>query len=214
VSQACGHGRHCTPASSSCVAWKWRSRARAAAIAAEYPLDTYVSPTLAFSALVGDANFACTAPQMNRSTSQRVPTFAYEFNDDAAPPRFWPPTFLDPPVATHGSELPYLLDQTDAPFQGPFNPDQEALAASMRAAWVNFAASGDPSTAAVPWPSFDDSGALALVRRQRCPGPRSTTAVPWPSFDDSGQVLSPVSPQPQVDTEFATRHHSSFWLAG
>jgi hypothetical protein len=31
---------------------------------------------------------------------------------------------------------------------------QEKLASSMRAAWANFAASGDPSTAAVPWPSF------------------------------------------------------------
>jgi para-nitrobenzyl esterase len=77
---------------------------RAAAIAAEYPTEAYASPVLAFSALVGDANFACTALQMNTWTSQQVPTFAYEFLDDAAPPRY---ATLDPPVATHTSELPY-----------------------------------------------------------------------------------------------------------
>ena len=56
----------------------------------------------------------------------------------------------------------------------------------MRAAWANFAANGDPSSA----------------------------AVPWPSFNDSAQVLSLEPPQPQVDTSFATTHHCSFWAVG
>jgi para-nitrobenzyl esterase len=160
--------------------------ARAAQIAAEYPLDAYASPALAFSALLGDANFACTALQQNEWTSPHVPTFAYEFNDDLAPPRYWPPNFLDPPVARHGSELPYLFDQPQAPFKGPLDPDQERLASSMRAAWANFAASGDPSTA----------------------------ALPWPSFDDSALVMSLVPPQPQIETDFAAWHHCSFWATG
>jgi para-nitrobenzyl esterase len=159
---------------------------RAAEIAAEYPLDAYASPALAFSAAVGDANFACTALQQDEWTSGRVPTFAYEFNDDLAPPRSWPPNFLIPPVATHTSELPYLFDQPDAPFQGPLDPDQERLATAMRAAWVSFATSGDPSTA----------------------------GVPWPSFDDRALTMSLVPPQPQVETDFASRHHCSFWAAG
>jgi para-nitrobenzyl esterase len=158
--------------------------ARAAAIAAEYPLNAYPSPPVAFSALVGDANFACPALQMDKWTSQRAPTFAYEFNDDNAPLRYSPP-LIPPPVATHLSELPYLFDLPDAPFQGPLSPDQQALAASMRAAWANFAASGDPSSAAVPWPSFDDA-----------------------------HVMSLVPPQPQVETEFASKHPCSFWAAG
>jgi len=33
--------------------------------------------------------------------------------------------------------------------------DQQALAASMRAAWASFAADGDPSTQARAWPSFN-----------------------------------------------------------
>lgn len=154
--------------------------ARAAAIAAEYPLDAYASPPVAFSALVGDANFACTALQIDKLTAQATPTFAYEFNDDAAPLRAAPP--LDPPVATHTSELAYLFDLPDAPVQTPLNSEQEKLAASMRAAWAKFAADGDPSSAPMPWPSFDNA-----------------------------HVMSLVPPQPQVERDFASRHHCSFW---
>jgi para-nitrobenzyl esterase len=155
--------------------------ARAAAIAAEYPPNAYGSPQLTFSALVGDANFACTALQMDAWLSRRASTFAYEFNDDAASWRYAP---IDPPAATHLSELPYIFDLPDAPIQVPLNLDQEALAASMRTSWANFAASGDPSSAALPWSSFDVA-----------------------------HVMSLVPPQPQVETNFASRHHCSFWAA-
>jgi para-nitrobenzyl esterase len=153
--------------------------ARAAAIAAEYPLAAYAMPALALSALVGDANFACTALQQDRLTARATPTFAYEFNDDAAPPRFLP--F---PAATHIAEVEYILDEPAAPVQAPLSADQERLAASMRAAWASFAANGDPSTATVPWPSFNEA-----------------------------RVMSLVPPQPQVEADFIARHHCSFWAA-
>src|SRR5215471_5130823 len=157
---------------------------RAAAIAAEYPLTAYASPTLALSALVSDSNFmACTALQQDELTAQGTPTFAYEFNDDAATNPYADGA-INPPVATHGSELPYIFDLPDVPFHG-LTPDQEALAASMRAAWANFAASGNPSTTAVPWPSFDQT-----------------------------HILSLVPPQPQVESHFVSKHHCSFWAAG
>ena len=156
-----------------------------AAIAAEYPLDAYPASVVALSTLVSDANFACPALQVDRWTSRRAPTFAYQFNDDTAPHRLAPPGAL-PAIATHSSELQYLFDLPNLPFPGTLNPDQQALAGSMRAAWANFAASGDPSSA----------------------------AIPWPSFNDSAQVLSLESPQPQVDTSFATTHHCSFWGVG
>src|SRR5262249_27760858 len=155
--------------------------ARAARIAAEYPLNSYGSPKLTFSALVGDANFACTALQMDAWLSRRTPTFAYEFNDDAAPWRYAP---IDPPVATHLSELPYVFDLPDAPIQIPFSSDQEALAATMRRSWANFAGSGDPSSAGLSWPSFDGVTMMSLVPAQ-----------------------------PQIETDFASRHHCSFWAA-
>ena len=161
--------------------------ARAAQIAAEYPPgNDGPSATAAFTTLVGDASFACPALQIDQQTAQRAPTYAYEFNDDNAPQLFTPPGFL-PPVATHGSELPYLFDLPNALFHGTFSPDQQKLAASMRAAWVNFAATGNPATAAVPWPAYGSG---------------------------SARMLSLVPPQPQLETDFAARHHCAFWAAG
>ena len=157
------------------------SEARAVAIVAEYPTSSYPGPAFAFSALLGDANFACTALQLDRWTSARAPTYAYEFNDDAAPPRYLP--F---PAATHSSEISYLMDLPNAPVQVPLDPDQQELAAAMRAAWAAFAATGDPST----------------------------PSVRWPSFRHSGKLISLVTPQPQVDDQFAVRHHCEFWANG
>jgi para-nitrobenzyl esterase len=121
-------------------------------------------------------------------TSKRVPTFAYEFDDDNAPARYFPS--FPPPVAaaTHLSELPYIFDLNDAPNQTPLTPDQEVLAASMRAAWASFAGAGDPS---------------------------EESNVRWPSFGggDSSRVVSLIAPQPVVIRDFASRHHCAFWAA-
>ena len=157
------------------------SSTRAAAIAAEYPLDAYPTPDVAMSILVSDANFACPALQVDRWTSPYVPTFGYQFNDDSAPERFAPI-----PAATHSSELQYIFDLPNTPMPGGFNANQEALADSMRAAWSSFAASGNPST----------------------------PALPWPSFDQGEQVMSLIPPDPQVWTGFSEAHNCAFWAAG
>ena len=160
------------------------SAARAAAIAAEYPLSAYPSPLVAFSLLVSDASFACPALQVDRWTAARgVPTYAYQFNDDNAPVNIVGASLG---LSTHGTELPYLFDQPNAPFPAMLNPDQQALAASMRTAWASFAASGNPSS----------------------------RALPWPSIGNGTKVLSFVPLQSQVTTDFATAHHCSFWAAG
>jgi len=155
------------------------SAARAAAIAVEYPTSAYGgSAPIAFSVVMSDSNFACPALQVDRWTSARASTFTYEFDDDAASPRF--------PVATHGSELPLLFGLPDAPNQTPLTPDEQALSATMQAAWASFAANGDPST----------------------------PALPWPSFNRAENGLSLRTPQPVVDSQFAARHHCSFWDEG
>jgi len=159
------------------------SAARAAAIAAEYPLSAYPSPVVAFSLLVSDASFACPALQVDRWTAARgVPTYAYQFNDDNAPVNLVGASLG---LSTHGTELPYLFDQPNAPFPAMLNPDQQALAASMRTDWASFAGTGNPSSRALPWPSFNGT-----------------------------RVLSLVPLQSQVTTDFATAHHCSFWAAG
>ena len=157
------------------------SAVRAAAIATEYPISAYPASIFAFSTLLSDANFACPALQVDRWLSRRVPTFAYEFDDDTAPQLFAGPRF--PPVATHSSETQYLFDEPNAPFATPLNATQEALAVSMRTAWGNFAASGNPSS----------------------------SALPWPSLNTSPNVLSLESPQPQLESNFASVHHCAFW---
>jgi para-nitrobenzyl esterase len=79
-----------------------------------------------------------------------------------------------------------VLDQPNVPFPVALNAGQQALAAQMRASWANFAATGNPSTA----------------------------TVRWPSFDNRARVTSLVTPTPQLETDFAARHHCSFWAAG
>ena len=158
---------------------------RAAAIVAEYPLSAYPSPDVALSLLVSDASFACPALQTDRwIAAARVPVYAYQFNDDRAPVNIAPPMAL-PPLSTHGTELPYLFDQPNAPFPAVLTADQQALAASMRTAWASFAASGSPSS----------------------------RALSWPAFSAGAKVLSLETPQPRVATDFAAAHHCSFWAA-
>jgi len=157
----------------------------ASSIASEYPLAAYPAPVIALSTLVSDANFACPALQLDRWTAKRVPTFAYEFDDGTAPQRFAPPGAL-PPIATHSSEIQYLFDQPNTPVPAVLDPTQTKLAATMRAAWTKFAASGNPST----------------------------SAAPWRPFNGGSTVLSLASPKPQLETNFSATHHCAFWAAG
>ena len=80
----------------------------------------------------------------------------------------------------------YLFDLPNRPFRGSLSPGQEMLAASMRTAWANFAAT-------------------AIRRRQQRPGRRSTTAR---------RCCRSSCCSPQIDSAFASRHHCSFWAAG
>jgi para-nitrobenzyl esterase len=160
------------------------SASRASAIAKKYPVAAYPAPVVALSTLVSDANFACPALEVDRTVSRRVPTFAYEFDDDTAPQLFAGPKF--PRIATHASEIQYLFDQPNAPFATRLNAGQEALAASMRTAWAHFAAFGNPSAPALHWPSFS-------------PRPH---------------VMSLVQPQSRLASKFASTHHCGFWSAG
>jgi para-nitrobenzyl esterase len=137
---------------------------QAAAVAKDYPLSAYPTPDKAFGTLIGDATFACGVDQVNKWTAGRVPTYGYEFNDDTAPFLFAPAGLFN--VATHGSEMWYLFDLPNAPFPAPLNAEQTKLADTMRAAWVKFAATGNPSTSAVHWPKYGKVLSLELPAPQ------------------------------------------------
>ena len=162
------------------------SQAKAKIIAAVYPLKKYATPAHAFSTLNSDANFSCQAYALDIAASRYVPTFAYEFNDARAPQRDVPDGLGAPLAATHQNELQYLFDLPNARFPGVLSADQEQLASSMRAAWVQFAATGQPSTPAVDWPGF------------KLFNPR---------------ILSFNTPTSQVEKGFAANHKCAFWAA-
>lgn len=162
------------------------STAKATLIAAAYPLSKYATPAHAFTTLNSDANFSCPAYGLDIAASRFVPTFAYEFNDALAPQRDVPDGLGAPFAATHQSELQYLFDLPNASFPGGLSADQEKLASNMRAAWVQFAASGSPSTDAVSWPKF------------KTLNPR---------------MLSLETPASPVEKDFAATHKCAFWAA-
>lgn len=162
------------------------SKAKAAIIAAAYPLSKYATPAHAFATLNSDANFSCPAYALDIAASRYVPTFAYEFNDALAPQRDVPDGLGAPFAATHQSELQYLFDLPNSRLPGGLSADQEVLASSMRAAWVQFASTGSPSTDAVSWPKF------------KTLNPR---------------MLSLETPASNVEKDFASTHMCGFWAA-
>jgi para-nitrobenzyl esterase len=157
----------------------------AAVMAALYPLSAYPSPALALGAVGTDAIFACPALTVDRSLSQYVPTYAYEFNDENAPELFLPPASF-PYGAAHTSELQYLFDFPSSAFPSVISPpQQQQLAVAMKRYWTNLAKHGFPSSSAEPrWPRF--AGA-------------------------SHRVLSLIPSRPHVETGFAAEHHCAFW---
>jgi para-nitrobenzyl esterase len=160
--------------------------AAAAVIAAQYPLSAFPSPPVALGAVGTDAIFACHALTLDQSVSRFVPTFAYEFNDENAPELFLPPVSF-PYGAAHASELPYVFNTATTPVAGGLSAVQLKLAGTMQSYWTGFAARGFPTSFGTPF---------------------------WPRFTaGSGRIQSLVTPQPGVETDFATAHHCAFWNA-
>jgi len=160
-------------------------RGIAAIIAAQYPLGSYPSPAMAMSTLGTDGIFACPTLLLDQAMSRFTPTFAYEFSDENAPVSYASPGFAY--GATHASELQYLFG-LPAGAHGILSAEQQRLAATMRQEWTSFAKTGVPSSTGAPaWPRF-------------------TTGSP--------AMLSLVTPESAVQTDFSAEHHCSFWALG
>jgi para-nitrobenzyl esterase len=158
----------------------------AAIIVAKYPLSAFPSPSVALGAVGTDAIFACPALTIDRSVSQFVPTFGYEFNDESAPENFLPPVSF-PYGAAHATEIQYLMDLPTAVFPGTLSAQQQQLAAIMKGYWTNFAKRGFPSSPGIPF---------------------------WPPFHNLTRAMESLAPPiPQTETDFATTHNCGFWTA-
>src|SRR5215472_9445006 len=158
----------------------------AAVIAAVYPLSAFPSPSVALGAVGTDAIFACPALTIDRSASQFVPVFGYEFNDENAPEDFLPPVSF-PYGAAHASELQYLFNLRTAFPITPLTADQQQLAGNMVDYWAEFGESGNPNQSSTPF---------------------------WPPFSVAGDaVQSLVPPTPATEFNFFTAHKCAFWDA-
>ena len=156
----------------------------------EYPLSNYppppgvVSAPLALGALGTDVVFACPARNADLLLSQYVPTYAYEFNDENAPPaQSAVPGLTFPLGADHGAEIQYLFSLKF----GPFTAAQQQLSDAMIGYWTQFAKTGNPNSPGAPtWSLYTAGG----------------------SFES----LLPPAPVPESDASFDTDHKcSSFW---
>lgn len=160
--------------------------ARAAAVAAKYPIAQHPSVALAYSAYMTDWLFACPALATSRSLAAHVPVYAYEFRDRAAPSSVTMPEALGSLGAYHGAEIQYVFGLR-TPFSGPatFDPEQRALSDRMQAAWASFARDGVPTL----------PGASRWV-------PVTSADAPVRSLDvaDDGYVR-----------DFAEQHRCAFW---
>ncbi len=124
---------------------------------AVYPLNGG-SPGVALGASGTDGIYACPERNSVQSLSQFVTTYAYEFNDENAPPaQSLFGGFLTFPLgAYHTAELQYLFngDFFGLP-EAPLAPDQAELSAAMIGYWTQFAATGNPNSADEPaWPTY------------------------------------------------------------
>ncbi|HQN96540.1 MAG TPA: carboxylesterase family protein, partial [Thermoanaerobaculales bacterium] len=82
--------------------------------------------------------------------------------------------------AYHGAEIPYVWDTLAVETWVPRQPHDQELASAMSAAWLRFAATGDPNGGGLPtWPLYrsgeegflqfgDTISAGSGVRREAC----------------------------------------------
>jgi para-nitrobenzyl esterase len=158
------------------------------AILSTYPASAYPSPNLAYAAQKTDSFFACPAHADDLLYSTRVPVFAYEFNDQHAPPFINDPN--TPQGAFHASELAYLFPN---PNIAPLTASQQQLSNTMIGYWSRFITTGNPNAPGLlPWPRY---------RRPRRHGSSAGT--------DLMLELEPGAIHPS--SGFSAFHHCDFW---
>jgi para-nitrobenzyl esterase len=154
-----------------------------------YPFASYPSGGEALGASGTDGLFSCPARNADQLLSQFVTTYAYEFNDENAPPSqsAFGGYLTFPLGAYHTAELQYLFKGIDV-FGLPvsLSHKQVQLSDAMVSYWTQFAKTGNPNSSAEPaWSPYNAS---------------------------TDQFQSFIPPAPVVESNFAAGHQcSTFW---
>ncbi|GAB3149882.1 carboxylesterase family protein [Micromonospora sonneratiae] len=119
---------------------------RASAVLAAYPPGEV--PTQTAAAIMSDLDWARQARDTDRLLARHVPVYSYEFLDRTAPQLFPFPDDQVEPMASHGSELPFLFDPSWE--SAPLTNKQRRLGDLMIGYWARFAATGDPNGHGLP----------------------------------------------------------------
>lgn len=132
---------------------------RADEVAAQYPLASFATPSLAWATVLTDRVWATSTDARNRALAAVTPTWAYEFADRDAPPvvGFGPGV---EPGAYHSADVFYLFDEAGGPPYGDLPPAGRGLADRMVRHWAAFAHAGDPALPDTAWPRFDPADGL------------------------------------------------------
>ncbi|HET6181316.1 MAG TPA: carboxylesterase family protein [Candidatus Sulfotelmatobacter sp.] len=161
----------------------------APSVLALYPFSSYPFGGEALGASGTDGVFSCPARNVDQALSKLVPTYAYEFNDENAPPpqSAFGGLLTFPLGAYHSAELQYLFPGIDVfGLRVTLSPKQKRLSHVMVSYWTHFAKSGDPNAPSEPLWS------------------------PYSTSTDEFQSLIP--PMPVVEPNFDAGHQcSTFW---
>jgi para-nitrobenzyl esterase len=151
-------------------------------VLAQYPVSDYGGDgDQAYVALTSDVKFVCNARRAARAAAggMQGPVFRYHFAYDA-----YTAPMNTAKAAFHGLELIYIFANWTAVLPGDGfeyqpNADDVAMSEQLQAAWVRFAATGDPAGADLKWPQYvkeEDNaavldvppGLVAGVRTKQC----------------------------------------------
>lgn len=158
-------------------------------VLSSYPFANYPFGGEALGASGTDGIFSCPARNADKSLSNFVTTYAYEFNDENAPPpqSLFGGLLTFPLGAYHTAELQYLFtgDFFGLPM-APLSPAQQQLSNAMVSYWTQFAKTGNPNSPGEPaWSAYSASA-------------------------DNFQSLIP--PTPTTESNFDAGHNcSTFW---